>query len=117
MITRFPNSKYRADAIQRMAHLVTVVAKSEVHVARYYMKRKAHVAAANRALYAVTKYPRTPSTEEALSIMIQAYEALEMYDLRDDAERILKKNFPDSVYLSDTPEMSEIDGKSWWKLW
>ena len=111
---RFPESKYAVDSRQRMAHLLNVVAMSDVHIARYYMKRKAYIAAANRAQNAVREYPRTPATEEALYIMIKAYEALEMYDLRDDAERVMRINFPDSYFLIDLPE---VGGKKWWEIW
>jgi len=70
-----------------------------VHVARYYMKRGAYVAAANRAQYALKNYPQAPAQEEALLIMVQAYDALDIPELRNDAERILRKNFPNSAHL------------------
>lgn len=111
---RFPDSKYAADARQRMAHLLNVIAMNEVHVARYYMKRKAYVAAANRAQFAVREYPRTPATEEALFIMAQAYNALGMHALSDDAERVLKQNFPDSEFIED---IHETENPPWWKIW
>jgi outer membrane protein assembly factor BamD len=54
------------------------------------------VAAANRAQYALRNYPEAPAQEEALLIMIRSYDALGMTDLRNDAERIVRKNFPNS---------------------
>ncbi len=114
LVTRFPESKYTADARQRMAYLINAVAMSEIHAARYYMKRKAYIAAANRAQNAVKEYPRTPATEEALYIMVKAYEELEMYDLRDDAERVMRINFPESRFLMELPE---VGGKAWWEFW
>ena len=114
LVARFPESKYAADSRQRMAYLIDAVAMSEIHIARYYMKRKAYIAAANRAQNAVIGYPRTPATEEALYIMIKSYEALEMYDLRDDAERIMRINFPHSHFLEKLPE---VGAKDWWELW
>jgi outer membrane protein assembly factor BamD len=97
LVQRFPESKYAPDALARMKYLVNALASHEVHVARYYMKRGAYVAAANRAQYALKNYPQAPAQEEALLIMIQAYNVLGMPDLRNDAERILRKNFPDSA--------------------
>ena len=94
---RFPGSKYTPDALERMKYLINALASHEVHVARYYLKRGAYVAAANRAQYALKNYPQAPAQEEALLIMIRAYDALGMAQLRDDAQRILKKNFPDSA--------------------
>ena len=99
LVQRFPDSLYAPDAVARMKYLVNALASHEVHVARYYMKRGAYVAAANRAQYALKNYPQAPAQEDALLIMIQAYDVLGMPELRDDAERILRKNFPDSVQL------------------
>ena len=99
LVQRYPDSRYAPDALARMKYLVNALASHEVHVARYYMKRGAYVAAANRAQYALKNYPEAPAQEEALLIMIQAYDVLGMPVLRDDAERILRKNFPDSAQL------------------
>ncbi|MBN9131829.1 MAG: outer membrane protein assembly factor BamD [Nitrosospira multiformis] len=114
LVNRFPKSKYTPDAVQRMKHLVNVVALNEIQVARYYMKRGGYVAAANRAQYAVKEYPQTPATEEALFIMVKAYDALGMADLRDDADRVMRKNFPNSRFLSDS---TGANGEPWWKFW
>ena len=113
LINRFPDSKYTPDAKMRMTYLVNALAQLEVHVARYYMKRGAYVAAANRAQYAIKAYPDVPATEEALFIMVKAYDELGMVELRDDAERVMRKNFPSSVYYTRGLDRKE----PWWKLW
>ena len=113
LVTRFPESKYTPDAIQRMNYLVNALASSEIHVARYYMKRKAYVAAANRAQYALKTYPGAPANEEGLLIMVQAYDALGMTTLRNDAERVMDKNFPNSPYLKGGSKKDV----PWWQLW
>ena len=113
LATRFPESKYTPDAVQRMSYLVNALASHEIHVARYYMKRKAYVAAANRTQYALKTYPGAPANEEGLVIMVKAYHAMGMTALRDDAERVLKKNFPDSVYLKGGPRKDV----PWWQIW
>ncbi|GHU31559.1 outer membrane protein assembly factor BamD [Betaproteobacteria bacterium] len=113
LTTRFPESRYTPDATLRMTYLVNALAQLEVHVARYYMKRGAYVAAINRAQYAVKVYPDVPATEEALFIIVRAYDQLGMNDLRDDAERVMRKNFPDSVYYTRGLDRQE----PWWKLW
>lgn len=111
--SRFPDSKYTPDAVQRMKYLVSAMAANEVHVARYYMKRKAYVAAANRAQSAIKNYPDAPAIEEALFIMVKAYDEMGMMDLRDDAERVMRKNYPNSVYY--TRGLNRVE--PWWKLW
>lgn len=110
---RFPQSKYAEDARTRMAYLVNALASHEVHVARYYLKRGAYVAAANRAQSAVRNYPQAPAGEEALLIMVKAYDAMGLTDLRNDAERVMLKNFPDSKYLKGQVR----NDKPWWVLW
>jgi outer membrane protein assembly factor BamD len=96
LLVRFPNSKYAPDAILRMQYLVNALAKNEIHVARYYLRRGAHIAAVNRAKEVLTLYPNTPSTRDALMIMLQSYEAMGLKNLHDDTRRILDKNFPQS---------------------
>ncbi|SRR5258706_1374369 len=113
LAARFPDSKYREDALARMRYLVNSLARNEVHVARYYMKRGAFVAAANRAQFAVQNYPQAPAVEEAVFIMVKAYDALGMVDLRDAADRVMRKNFPQSKYLTGQAGRSA----PWWKLW
>jgi len=114
LVTRFPESRYAPDSVARMNYLVNALASHEIHVARYYMKRGAYVAAVNRVQYALKAYPRAPANEEGLVIMVAAYDALGLKELRDDAERVMKKNFPDSKYLKGDPASSDA---SWWRIW
>ncbi len=113
MVTRYPDSKYAPDATARMKYLVNALASHDVHVARYYLRRGAYVAAANRAQKAVKTYPDAPANEEALFVLVKAYDALGMNDLRDDAERVMRKNFPKSDYYVRGLNRTE----PWWKLW
>ncbi len=113
LVTKYPESKYTPDATARMKYLVNALASHEVHVARYYMKREAYVAALNRAQAAIKTYPDAPANEEALFIMIKAYDLLGMNDLRDDAERVMRRNFPKSEYY--VRGLNRVE--PWWKLW
>jgi len=111
---QFPQSNYAADARARMTFIVNSLAAYEVHVARYYYRRGAFVAAANRAQQAVREFQQSPAVEEALGIMVQSYSRLGLTALRDDAERVLRKNYPDSPFGSR--EQTE-DTQRWWRLW
>ena len=96
-----------------MNYLVNALASHQVHVARYYLKRGAYVATVNRAQTSLKTYPGAPANEQALFVMIKAYDALGMRDLRDDTERVMRKNFPNSELFThglDRPE-------PWWRLW
>jgi len=114
VVTRFPDSRYAEDARARMRFLVNSLASNEVHVAKYYMKRGAFLAAANRAQYAIEHYPQAPAVEEAMSILVRAYDSLGMTDLRDAAGRVLMKNFPDSDYVRPGGKKRRVP---WWRLW
>jgi outer membrane protein assembly factor BamD len=113
LVTRFPDSKYAPDAVARMKYLVNALASNEVHVARYYMKRGAYLAAINRAQFALKNYPDAPAIEEALFIMVKAYDLLGMTSLRSDAERVMRQNYPKSEYFVRGLDRQE----AWWKLW
>jgi len=82
LTSRFPDSKYTPDARQRMNYIVGSLAQYEVHVARYYYKRGAYLAAANRAQQSLTDYRDVPASEEALFILYKSYDALGMEQLR-----------------------------------
>jgi outer membrane protein assembly factor BamD len=114
--TRFPESRYAPDATLRMRYLVNALASHEVHVARYYMKRTAYLAAANRAQYAIRNYPQAPATEEAVFVLVLAYDRLGMDALRDAADRVMRANFPESRYLKPGGERLVKD-VPWWRLW
>lgn len=92
LVKKFPDSRYAADAVKRMGHLRNNLAMHEIHVAQYYVKRGAHVAAANRAKYVVSNFPRTPASRIALQLLVDAYKELKLDDLAADAQRVLDLN-------------------------
>ena len=113
LVTRFPDSRYSSDARQRMSYLVEALARHEIHVARYYLSRGAFLAAANRAQDAITRFPNSPIHREALDVMVEAYDRMGMTELRDDARKVLAKNFPADRMARDGQNRT----KSWWKFW
>ena len=98
MVQRYPDSPYADDARQRMVFLRNQLAAYEIHVADYYIRRDAYVAAANRARYVVEAYQETPSVVDALQIMVRAYDALGLDDLAAGTLRVLRENYPDQAY-------------------
>ena len=114
LVDQFPNSRYAPDARLRMDYIVNSLASYAVHVARSYFRRGAYVAAANRAQQAVAEFQQSPAIEEALYILTQSYDKLQLTSLRDASERVLRQNFPNSPFL--TQGLSARD-KAWWKLW
>lgn len=114
LITRFPESKYSKDAQLRMEYLVNALASHETHVADYYFRRGAYLAAANRGKHVVVTYPQAPAVEKALFVMVLSYDKLGLEDLRNDADRVMRKNFPNSVYFK---RGLTKPGSPWWQLW
>jgi len=112
LVTRFPNSQYTPDALLRMKYLVNSMAQYDLHVAKYYYRRGAYLAAANRAQSAIKEYPDAPAIEEALFVLYNSYDQMGLLTLRDDTKRIVKQNFPNSTYTEVNKE-----GKSWWQPW
>ena len=93
-LSRYPDSAYAAHAKQRMIYLRNILAQHELHVANFYMKRKAYVAAISRARYVLEHMPSTPQTPEALSILVRAYRIIGYEDLKEKNLEILKMNYP-----------------------
>jgi outer membrane protein assembly factor BamD len=114
LVDQFPQSRYAADARLRMDYIVNALAEYEVHVARYYFRRGAYVAAVNRAQQALTEFQQAPAGEEALWILMNSYERLGLETLRADTERVLQRNFPKSPYLAGGSRQRD---KSWWQFW
>ena len=102
---RYPNSRYAADALQRMAALRNMFARHELDVALYYLRRGAWVAAADRAKYMLETYPQTEYQNDAVAILGEAYTRLGNTTLAADARRVLQQNDPQHPWLSgDWPD-------------
>ncbi len=114
LVRRFPDSKYTPDARQRMLFLRANLAQAELNVARYYMKRGAYLAAANRATYVVEQFQRTAAVPEALEIMIQAYTAIGEEQLAADARRVLTLNREAGRFeVDEKPEPATLGRRLW----
>ncbi|MGA8862729.1 MAG: outer membrane protein assembly factor BamD [Gallionella sp.] len=100
LVTRFPASSYAPDSRLRIQYLVDALAKYNIHVARYYLRRGADVAAVNRAKEVLTEYPNSNWTKDALQVLVEGYGVLGLDKLRDDAQRVLTMNFPRAALTS-----------------
>ncbi len=96
IVTDFPDSKYAADSRKRMISIKSRLAKYEIAVAKYYIKREAYASAANRARYVVEYFSPSPEIEQALEIMIECYGNLGLADLKRNAMQVLAANFPNN---------------------
>lgn len=110
LIERHPNSEYVQDARQRMIYLRNRLADYEVHVADYYLRRRAYVAALARARFCIENYDGAPATREALVIMISSYDGMGLTELADRSRGVYVMNYPGAP-----PERKT--GRDWWPLW
>jgi outer membrane protein assembly factor BamD len=113
LVTRFPDSRYTEDARSRMAYLLVALADHDLYVARYYYKRGAYLAAANRGKNILENYANTDRVERALVLMAASYDKLGQTELRDDVRRVMAKNYPDSKLAVEDVLGNDL----WWKLW
>ncbi|MEC8996153.1 MAG: outer membrane protein assembly factor BamD [Pseudomonadota bacterium] len=109
IINKFPKSKYVKDSRNRLLYLKNKMASNELYIAKYYRKRLAHVAAIERIKYMLENFGGTPSTEEALVLLVDSYNDLGIYDLAYDSSRVLIKNYPNyKIVQSDIKEPIKI---------
>jgi outer membrane protein assembly factor BamD len=110
LISRFPNSEYAPDAQKKMKYLRNLLATAEIHVASYYIKRSAYVAAANRGRYVFENFQGSVAVPDALAIMVEAYQLLEMNDLAEQALLVINSNYPEHKSLDDKGNFQKKKG-------
>jgi len=108
LVNRFPGSPYSTDARQRMIYLRNSLAQSELHVAYWYIRRGAYLAAANRGRYIIEHFEHSTAVPDALSVMVYCYHQLSLDILADDAERVLRANYPDNRGLEKLEHYKEF---------
>lgn len=118
LVSRYPDSPYATDAKSRMVYLRNLLARNEIHVANYYFRRGAYLAAANRGRYVVENFQRTPAVADGLAVMAQGYLLLGMDELAQDAIDTLVLNYPDHPSINKKGEFDTVytqDGlqRSW----
>lgn len=113
LVRDYPDSRYAADARQRMIYLRNTLARHEIKVAGYYLRRHAYVATINRCKYVLENYQQAPESGDALALMVEAYERLGEQQLADDTRRVLELNHPDHTFLTD--DRSVARKKPFWR--
>lgn len=98
--TRYPNSRYAADARQRMIFLRNEFARFELNTGLYYLRRGAWISAADRATYLLETYPQTEYQNDALALLGEAYTRMGNPALAADAKRVLQQNDPQHPWLA-----------------
>ena len=94
LLEKFPKSRYAADARKRMILLREQMSDHELHIAEFYERQGASLAAANRAGYLINQFPQTTAVPKALMILNRSYKAMGLNKEADEAITMLKANFP-----------------------
>lgn len=103
LVRRFPDSPYAADARQRIIYLRNVLARHELQVADFYLRKGAYLAAVERGRWVLERYPQATATRDALATMVEGYLGLNM---RDRAREVLK------TLIDNDPDNERLDGRT-----
>lgn len=95
LLALFPDSAYAADARARMVYLRNNLAAYEIHVANYYLERRAYIAALRRGQYVVENFQGTPAVADGVAVMVESYLRLGLDDLADTSLALLNENYPE----------------------
>ena len=112
VVEQYPKSEYAHDSLKRMVYLRDRLASYEVYVAKYYLKRGAYIAAAQRARGAIEQYDGAPAVQDAMKILIECYDKLNLQALAGQSRDVYALNYKAAVYASE----AEVK-KSWWQFW
>jgi outer membrane protein assembly factor BamD len=110
VVRQYPHSDYAEESRRRLIYLRNRLAEYEINVARYYMRRGAYVAAAERAQRMIEQYDGAPAVQDGLDIMIESYRKLGLKDLRTNVEQVYEVNYQRSSAQNAPP-------KAWWHFW
>lgn len=100
IVTNYPESKYAADSRKRMIEIKSRLAKYELSVAEFYLKREAYASAANRGRYIIEYFTPSPEVESALEIMVECYDKLGLVDLKKNTLQVLAANYPTNALVN-----------------
>jgi outer membrane protein assembly factor BamD len=110
IITQYPHSQYAHDALRRMIYERNRLAQYDIYVARWYVRRGAYLAAAQRANEVLQQYEGAPAEQDALRIMLQCYRKLGLTQLADNVQKMYAFNFPPGSPTFTTPR------HRWWQF-
>ncbi len=106
LLALYPDSPYAADARARMVFLRNNLAAYEIHVANYYLERRAYVAALRRGQYVVENFQGTPAVADGVAVMVECYLRLGLNELADTSLVLLRENYPDHASIDNDGEFT-----------
>ena len=111
IVTKYPNTKYAKDSKLKIQYLQNALAKNELNIGKFYLKKGAPASSIKRYKYILQNYQNTSIIPETL---YRLCEALLIIGLKEEAIKsnaILNYNFPNNNWsrLSKDLFESKID--------
>ncbi len=98
LISRFPNSKYSADAKSKLSFITDHIAGSYMSKARFQYKQNNYIGAINNFLVVIDNYKNSNQTPEAYYRLAETYINLGATDLAKKSLKFLKENYDNSFW-------------------
>ncbi|MGX2957631.1 outer membrane protein assembly factor BamD [Ursidibacter arcticus] len=92
IVQHYPHSQYVQDAQNWMVYLRNRLAKHELNIVKFYMKRDAYVAVVNRVEDMLRYYPDTQATQQALPYLQKSFEAMGITDSAQKVATLIEQN-------------------------
>ena len=102
IINNFPTTDFALDSKYKLNLIQDVLASKEMHIARYYLKRKKWVAAINRYKTILSDYQTTVYVEEALHRLVETYYKIGLIDEAEKYASVLGYNYQSSEWYEQT---------------
>ena len=102
IINNFPETDFAQDSKYKLGLIQAVLASKEMHIGKYYLKRKKWVAAINRFKTVISDYETTVYVEEALHRLVETYYKIGLVDEAEKYASVLGYNYQSSEWYEQT---------------
>lgn len=102
IIENFPETDFAQDSIYKLALIQDVLASKEMHIGKYYLKRKKWIAAINRFKTVLSDYETTVYVEEALHRLVETYYKIGLVDEAEKYANVLGYNYQSSKWYEQS---------------
>ena len=102
IINNFPSTDFAQDSKYKLGLIQDVLASKEMHIGKYYLKKKKWVAAINRFKTILSDYETTVYVEEALHRLVETYYKIGLIEEAGKYASVLGYNYQSSEWYEQT---------------
>ena len=102
ILQNFPETDFAQDSKYKLGLIQDVLASKEMHIGKYYLKRKKWVAAINRFKTVISDYETTVYVEEALHRLVETYYKIGLVEEAEKYASVLGYNYQSSKWYEAT---------------